>query len=92
MSATIFSRVNAAPPPLIMWPAGSISSAPSTYTGSRSTVLLSNTAMPCERSRSLLRSLLDTAPGIVCLMLANASMKQSTVEPVPTPTRLPGST
>mmetsp|Transcript_21396 Transcript_21396/g.82956 ORF Transcript_21396/g.82956 Transcript_21396/m.82956 type:complete len:451 (-) Transcript_21396:5165-6517(-) len=29
-SATIFSRVKAAPPPLIMWPRGSISSAPST--------------------------------------------------------------
>jgi hypothetical protein len=28
-SATIFSRVSAAPPPLIMWPLGSISSAPS---------------------------------------------------------------
>ena len=28
-SATIFSRVSAAPPPLIMWPRGSISSAPS---------------------------------------------------------------
>ena len=48
--------------------------------------------MPCERSRSLLRSLLDTAPAIVCLMVASASMKQFTVEPVPTPTTLPGST
>ena len=91
-SATIFSRVSAAPPPLIMCPRGSISSAPSMYTGMRSTRLLSSTGMPWARRRSLLFSLLDTAPAISPRRLASASMKQLTVEPVPTPTTLPGTT
>src|SRR5262245_14583648 len=91
-SATIFSRVSAAPPPLIMWPRGSISSAPSTYTGMRSTSVASSTRMPCARSRSLLFSELDTAPAIDVRCDANASMKWFTVEPVPTPTTVPGTT
>jgi hypothetical protein len=35
---------------------------------------------------------LDTAPAILCLMLASASIKQLTVDPVPTPTTVPGTT
>jgi hypothetical protein len=45
-AATIFSRVSAAPPPLIMQPWPSISSAPSMYTASSPTALQSNTGMP----------------------------------------------
>ena len=64
-SATIFSRVSAAPPPLIMWPRASISSAPSMYTGMRSTSVASSTRMPWPRSRSVLLSELDTAPAML---------------------------
>src|SRR5512139_3672030 len=85
-SATLFSRVSAAPPPLIMQPRASISSAPSTYTGTRSTSLASNTVMPCARSRSVLCCELDTAPRMRDLRPARASMKRFTVDPVPTPT------
>ena len=60
--------------------------------GRRCTWLLSSTAMPWSRSRWLLRSLLDTAPAMRSLMPASASMKWLTVEPVPTPTTLPGGT
>ena len=91
-SATIFSRVSAAPPPLIMQPRGSISSAPSTYSGMRSTSAASSTRMPCARSRSLLFSELDTAPAMRPDIVANASMKWFTVEPVPTPTTAPAGT
>ena len=69
-SATIFSRVSAPPPPLIMQPCGSISSAPSMYTGMRSTPLPSSTSMPSARSRGVLCSLLDTAPAMRSLMRA----------------------
>src|SRR5258706_4400781 len=48
--------------------------------------------MPWARSRSLLFSLLETAPRIVCRMPASASMKQLRVEPVPTPTMLSATT
>ena len=48
--------------------------------------------MPWARSRSLLFSLLDTAPLMRSFMPASASMKQFTVDPVPTPTTLPGTT
>src|SRR5882724_2614836 len=58
----------------------------------RSTVLLSSTWMPCASKRWLLFSLLDTAPAMRSFIVASASMKQLTVEPVPTPTTLPGST
>ena len=91
-SATIFSRVSAPPPPLIMQPWPSISSAPSTYTGMRSTRLLSSTSMPNARRRRLLSSLLDTAPAMRCLIVPSAWMKWFTVEPVPTPTTVPGCT
>ena len=91
-SATIFSRVKAAPPPLIMWPRGSISSAPSTYSGSRSTSLASSTRMPWPCRRTVLALLLDTAPAMPSRSVASASMKWFTVDPVPTPMMLPGST
>jgi len=44
--ATIFSRVNAAPPPLIMAPLAVISSAPSMYTAIDSTSFRLKTGMP----------------------------------------------
>ena len=91
-SATIFSRVSAAPPPLIMQPAGSISSAPSMYTSSASTSVASSTAMPAARRRALLWSELDTAARIRTGMRARASMKQLTVVPVPTPMMASGGT
>src|SRR5690606_20092575 len=91
-SAMIFSRVSAAPPPLIRHLRGSHSSAPSTYSASRPALLRSTTSMPWPRRRALLCSELDTAPSIRCRMRARASMKYATVEPVPTPTSIPSST
>ena len=59
----------------------------------RSTSLASSTRMPCARSRSVLAVELDTAPGDARpSSSASASMKWLTVEPVPTPTTLPGTT
>ena len=46
--------------------------------------------MPCARSRSVLLSELDTAPAMRAVIVASASMKWFTVEPVPTPTTAPG--
>jgi len=40
----------------------------------------------------VLFSLLETAPAMRSFIVASASMKQFTVEPVPTPTMLPGCT
>ena len=91
-AATIFSRVRAAPPPLIMWPWPSISSAPSTYTASSSTSLASNTGMPRASRRSVDATELDTAPLIWSFIVASASMNLLTVEPVPTPMISPGTT
>ena len=88
-AATIFSRVSAPPPPLIIAKPPSISSAPSTYTGRDSMPLRSNTSMPCAASRRELASELETAPTMRSRMPASASMKWLTVEPVPTPTMLP---
>src|SRR5206468_1026413 len=48
--------------------------------------------MPWPRRRALLCSELDTAPRMRSGMRASASMKQFTVEPVPTPITLPGCT
>ena len=42
--------------------------------------------------RSVLATELDTAPAIWSLMVANASIKKFTVDPVPTPTKAPRST
>ena len=42
--------------------------------------------------RAVLASELETAPAIRSFMPASASMNLLTVEPVPTPTMLPGST
>ncbi|MCY1518324.1 hypothetical protein D9M68_530400 [compost metagenome] len=88
-AATIFSRVSAAPPPFTMKPWWSISSAPSMYTASSSTSLLSNTGMPSARRRSVDATELETAPLISSLIVASASMNLLTVEPVPTPTISP---
>src|SRR5438105_122941 len=46
--------------------------------------------MPCLVRRSELLSELDTAPATRTGIFASASMKWFTVEPVPTPTMLPG--
>src|SRR5690606_6853072 len=91
-SAMIFSRVSAAPPPLIRRLRGSHSSAPSTYRPSGPVSLRSRTSMPCPRRRRVLCSELETAPAMRCRIRASASMKKATVEPVPTPTMLPSST
>ena len=48
--------------------------------------------MPSARRRRLLSSLLDTAPATRCFIVPSASMKWLTVEPVPTPTTVPGTT
>ena len=73
-----------------MQPAPSISSAPSTYTARPVTSLASSTGMPCCFRRSVLCTELDTAPATRTGMRASASMNWLTVEPVPTPTMLPG--
>jgi hypothetical protein len=88
----IFSRVSAAPPPLIRRLCGSHSSAPSTYSDSGPVALRSSTSMPCARKRCVLCSELDTAPSMRSRMRASASMKNATVDPVPTPTIMPSST
>ena len=91
-AATIFSRVKAAPPPLIMQPLGSISSAPSMYTDMRSTKAKSITGIPKDCMRLVEASELDTAPLIAIPLAAKASMNLFTVEPVPTPRYSPGTT
>ena len=75
-----------------MQPRPSISSAPSTYTPSAVTSLASSTGMPWPFRRSVLCTELDTAPATRTGMRASASMNWFTVEPVPTPTMLPGCT
>jgi hypothetical protein len=45
--------------------------------------------MPTLRRRALLASLLDTAPAMRSRSVASASMKQLTVEPLPTPITAP---
>lgn len=44
--------------------------------------------MPCAANRCWVASLEGTAASKVCRILANSSMKQLAVEPVPTPTML----
>src|SRR5690606_22283999 len=91
-SAMIFSRASAAPPPLLSRPCESHPSAPSPYSSSGPLVLSPNTSIPRLRSCRVLCSELDTAPAMRWRILASASMKQATVEPVPTPTIMPSST
>ncbi|MNN99946.1 hypothetical protein D3C81_2197180 [compost metagenome] len=74
-SAMIFSRVSAAPPPLIRFLLPSHSSAPSTYSDRLPVWLSSSTSMPCCFRRAVLCSELDTAPLMRCWILARASMK-----------------
>ncbi len=85
-AVTIFSRVNAPPPPLIMARWRVTSSAPSTYTGSSSTPFRSNTGMPSSLRRPAVASELATAPLMRCLILPSSVMKKLAVEPLPTPT------
>src|SRR5690348_15160569 len=85
-AATIFSRVSAPPPPLIIAPHWVTSSAPSMYTGTLSTLLSSSTSMPQPFRRALDFSELDTAPLMRPLILASSSMKKLAVVPDPTPT------
>ena len=73
--ATIFSRVSAPPPPLIIARCFVTSSAPSTYTGISSTLLRSTTRMPAALSRAALASELDTAASMRPLICASSSMK-----------------
>src|ERR1039457_2776217 len=91
-AATIFSRVSAPPPPLIMARCSVISSAPSRYTGSSFTLFRSTTRMPRAFSRSAVFCELATAPSIRFFIFASSSMKRSAVEPVPTPTMAPSIT
>src|SRR5690606_32047204 len=49
-------------------------------------------AMPRSRNRRVDCSELETAPSMSWRRSASASMKCATVEPVPTPTTMPGST
>ena len=91
-AATIFSRVSAPPPPLIISRCSLTSSAPSTYTGRRSTSFSVSTGMPWPRRRSAVASELATAPAMRSFMAARPSMKKLAVEPVPTPTTSPSGT
>ncbi len=84
-AATIFSRVSAPPPPLIIAPCAVVSSAPSIYTGSESTLASSTTGIACLCSRSAVLIELATAPLMRPLMAASSSMKKLAVEPLPTP-------
>jgi hypothetical protein len=89
MAAMIFSRVSAPPPPLIIRRPGSISSAPSTYTGMLPTASSGRTSMPSSRSSRVLSSELDTAPLKRFRIWPSSRMKSATVEPLPTPTTAP---
>ena len=62
IEAIIFSHVNAPPPPLIICPAGLISSAPSTYAGRLSTSFGLRTLNPCFSKRSVVAFELETTP------------------------------
>ncbi len=84
-AATIFSRVSAPPPPLIMAMWRVISSAPSTYTSISPASLRSITRMPCFFRRSAVATDEATAASMRPLMWASSSMKKLAVEPVPTP-------
>src|SRR3569832_31258 len=57
-----------------------------------STLLRSSTGMPCFLRRSAEAFELATVPSILCLIVANASMKKLAVEPVPMPTMVPACT
>ena len=50
----------------------------------------SSTRMPAASSRRVLRSELDTARGKSTVRFDKAAMKNATVDPLPTPTTLPG--
>src|SRR5690606_24796347 len=58
----------------------------------RSTSLRSKTVMPRLFSFSVEASELDTAPSICPFIVPSASIKCAAVEPVPTPTMVPGCT
>ena len=83
--ATIFSRTWAPPPPLIICSRWLTSSAPSTYTASRITSLRWISGMPYSDISSELRGEVDTAPFTFLPLCPSASIKKSTVLPVPMP-------
>ena len=61
-AATTFSRVSAAPPPLIRAPSAVASSAPSMYRARSPAVLRSSSSIPAARSFSEVWRELETAP------------------------------
>ena len=91
-AATIFSRVSAAPPPLISMPLRVASSAPSTYRSSSPTAFKSSCAMPVDSSRSDVWRELETTPRSRIFRAFSTSTNSPTVEPVPTPSSMPSST
>src|ERR1700723_3883537 len=88
-AATIFSRVSAAPPPLISTPSAVASSAPSMYRLSGPSALRSSSGTPMARKLSEVRRELETAPESWILRSFSASMSSVTVEPVPMPSTMP---
>ena len=91
-SATIFSRVSYAPPPLDH--VAAVVDLVGTVDVDRDAldVVAVEHDDAMRRRRCVLFSLLETAPAMRSFIVASASMKQFTVEPVPTPTMLPGCT
>jgi hypothetical protein len=89
-AARIFSRVCAAPPPLISQPVESIWSAPSIARSSLPAASSERTRSPfAAAARSLAGdAATKTASGRAS---ASTSMSRLTVEPLPSPTTIPGS-
>ena len=92
--ATIFSRNNAPPPPLIMLSAGSISSAPSTVRSSRSTSSSVVSRMPQRTASARVASEVGTpmTSSPARTRSPRSSTKCFAVEPVPRPSFMPSRT
>ena len=90
-AATIFSRVWAPPPPLTSQPSGATWSAPSIAISSRSRSANGSTAIPSSRAARSVRGEVATQR-ISSRRAASAGSRWATVEPVPSPTRIPSST
>ena len=90
--ATTFSRASAPPAPLISRSSGSTWSAPSTYSGSDGDSSSPTTRIPAARSAAADASELATAAVTSSGRAASSSMKNAAVDPVPTPTVVPGDT
>ena len=89
--ARTFSRVSAPPPPFISCRRLLLSSAPSIYKSISPVSFSVATSNPCS-CRSFVDALeLDTIRSIRSRIDGNISIRKLTVEPVPTPSTVPGS-